>query len=290
MRTTVRQILGRTKAVDAPVLNRMGLQVGRTLAASARHRAARWPVAPEVADAIAALRTDGFAVIEGLFPAAVVDELAAVAERVDADPALLHDEHAQGANRLTVTWRSDVGEDDRQVLDQFFLHPRIRALGEAAERLSLAPGAGRCTIQRLVQVEGEPDLEAAVHSDTFHPTHKIWLYLSDVTEQDGPLRFYPRSQRLSLASLRGVYADSVTDNAGARRISDHEVQVRGLKPSVFTCARGTVVIANTLGYHGRVQGRPPGSRLVLHIELRPDPFRRPRRLPADTSSARDRLG
>ncbi len=288
MRTTVRQILGRSKSVDAPVLNRLGLQVGRTLGASARFHAARWQVAPEVADAVAALRADGCAVIEGLLPPDVVDEIAAVAARVDADPAVPHDENPQGANHLHITWRSDVPEPDRRVLDQFFLHPRIVALGEAAERLALSPGAGRCTIQHLVQADGEPDLEAALHSDTFHPTHKIWLYLTDVTEQDGPLLFYPGSQKLSLASLRGTYADSVGANVGARRIGDDEVATRHLEPEVFTCRRGTVVIANTLGYHGRVQGRPPGDRLVLHMELRPDPFRRPRRLPPDTSTARSR--
>lgn len=288
MRTTVRQALGRSKSVDAPVLNRLGLQVARTLGASARFHAARWPVDPEVADAVAALRADGCAVIEGLFEPEVLDRLEAVAARVDADPDIAHDDNPQGANRLRVTWRADVPDDDRAVLDEFFLHPRIRALGEAAERLALDPGAGRCTVQHLVQAEGEPDLEAQLHSDTFHPTHKIWLYLTDVTEDDGPLLFYPGSQKLSLASLRGTYADSVADNVGARRVPPEEVRARHLEPKVFTCRRGTVVVANTIGYHGRVQGRPPGQRLVLHVELRPDPFRRPRRIEADTSTARDR--
>lgn len=287
-RSTVRQIVGRTKVVDAPVLNRLGLQVARTVAASARFNAARWPVAPEVADAIHALRTEGCAVIEGLFEPAVLDEIATVAQRVDGDPQIPHDDNPQGANRLHITWRSDVPAADRAVLDRFFLHPRILALAEAAERLAVEPGAGRCTVQRLVQEEGTADLEAALHSDTFHPTHKIWLYLTDVEERDGPLLYYPRSQRLSPTSLRGTYADSVGDHIGARRVSEAEVRARGLAPQVFTCRRGTVVIANTLGYHGRVQGRPPGDRLVLHMELRPDPFRRPRRLAADTSTATPR--
>lgn len=288
MGTTLRQVLGRSKAVDAPVLNRLGLQVARTLGASARFHATRWTVAPEVAPAVACLRRDGYAVVEGLFEPDALDELAAVAARVDADPDLPHDDNAQGANRLRVTWRADLSDADRQVLDRFFLHPTVRALGEAAERLALDPGAGRCTVQNLVQESGEPDLEAQLHSDTFHPTHKIWLYLTDVEPDDGPLLYYPGSHRLSVPSLRGTYADSVGDNVGARRIDPDEVAARHLEPAVLTCRRGTVVIANTIGYHGRVQGRPPGERLVLHIELRPDPFRRPRRLPTDTSHARGR--
>ena len=78
---------------------------------------------------------------------------------------------------------------------------------------------------------------------------------------------------------------------GAARIvsvSEEEIADRGLRPEVFTCERGTVVIANTFGYHGRIQGHPPGDRLVLHIEVRPHPFRRPQIMGVDTSRVQPR--
>ena len=272
--------------VDAPRLNRFGLQVGRTVAATARHQVTRWATPPDLSGAVESLRTDGFAAIPDLFDPDTVAELAETAGRVNESPQVAHFDVDTGGGTLHATWRADVPDDDRAVLDRFFLDPTVAALGSAAERLEVAPGAGRCTVQRLVQRADGRDLEATIHSDTFHPTHKIWLYLSDVTEDDGPLVYYPRSQRLSAPSLRAIYADSVASSRGSRAVADAEIAARGLRPEIFTCPSGTVVIANTFGYHGRIQGRPPGDRLVLHIELRPDPFRRPRRMPVDRSSAR----
>lgn len=285
MVAVIKQALGRDKTVDAPVLNRLGLQVGRTVAATARVRMRRWPIPRELDSPLTGLRTDGYALLPRLLTPATVSEVADVAQRINERDDVPHFTEQLGGNRLEGTWRQDVPEDERKVLDQFWLHPTVTALLSAAERLRVEPGAGRCTIQRLVQCEGEPDREAEVHSDTFHPTHKLWLYLSDVTEDDGPLVYYPGSQHLSPRQLRGVYGASVSGSRASRAIGDKEIAARKLEPKVFTCPRGTAVIANTFGYHGRVQGQPPGDRLVLHVELRPHPFRRPRSLGVDTSSA-----
>jgi hypothetical protein len=35
--------------------------------------------------------------------------------------------------------------------------------------------------------EGPPDPQTQFHADTFHPTVKAWLFLTDVAEEDGPL-------------------------------------------------------------------------------------------------------
>lgn len=281
----LKTILGSDKVVDAPGLNKLGLQVGRTVLASTRVKVARWSTPPELTEAIASLRSEGYAELPELFTAEEVDEIAEVAARVGASPDVPHFSYFHGANRLDGTWRTDVPDADRAVLDRFFLHPTVAAAFAAAERLEVEPGGGRCTIQRLVQGEGDPDREATLHSDTFHPTHKMWLYLTDVTEADGPLVFYPRSQRLSPRQLRGVYQGSVSGTRASRAISEDEIADRKLEPKVFTCKKGTVVMANTFGYHGRIQGSPPGDRLVLHIEVRPHPFRRPHSIGVDRSHA-----
>lgn len=285
MVAVVKDTFGRGKVVDAPVLNRLGLQVGRTVASTARVRMSRWSPPPELDSALLSLRTDGFAILPRLFTPDAVDEIAATAARVNRDPSITHFTNHPGGNRQDGTWRSDIPEADRAVLDRYWLHPTVIAMLAAAERLEVEPGAGRCTIQNLVQLDGDPDREAEIHSDTFHPTHKMWLYLTDVTEQDGPLVYYPGSQRLTPRLLRGVYSGSVSGTRASRAISEKEIAARKLEPKVFTCTKGTVVIANTFGYHGRIQGRPPGDRLVLHIELRPHPFRRPPSMGIDNSSA-----
>ena len=283
--TSMRASLKRQKAIDDPLLNRLGLQVARTVASHVvvRFRRIGAEAGRVQPDHVAALRRDGCVEIPDFLAPEQFEQVRAAAERALADPEVPRDRLAQGANTLDVIWRTDLPPDDRAALDGFFTDPDVLALGELAERITLAPGAGRCLVQQLAQHEGEPDLEASLHSDTFHPTHKIWLYLTDVEETDGPLVYYPGSHRLSSKSLRAVYRESVTTNAGSRRISHEEIEARGLRPRVFTSRANTLVLADTFGYHGRIQGRPPGHRVALQIELRPDPFRRGRAMAEDTS-------
>ncbi len=277
----------RVKTVDDPLLNRLGLQVARTVAAHGVARARRWPTPddPRVAGWVDELRARGcVAVPDFLAP----DDLAAVeaaARAVLADDAVPRDVLRDGGNRVEVLWRQDAPLEARADLDRVFTDPRVVALAAAAERIDVAPGAGRCTVQVLTQLDGEPDGQAEIHTDTFHPTHKMWLYLTDVSIDDGPLVYYPGSHRLSVTALRAVHRESRGPNAGSRRIEPGEPERRGLTPRVFTEPANTLVIADTAGYHGRIQGRPPGWRLALELQFRPDPFRRRGGLPEDTSRA-----
>ena len=128
-----------------------------------------------------------------------------------------------GGVQVEIRWRSDVPAELRADLDRFFAHPEVLELGGRAERLELAPGAGRCTLQHLRQVDARPDAEAEIHTDTFQPTHKLWLYLTDVAPEDGPLCYYPRSHRLRWRSLVGTYRESIGANEGSRRVPDREL-------------------------------------------------------------------
>ena len=281
--TSMRSALKRQKAIDDPLLNRLGLQVWRTIAAHVATRMRRTGTRSGSADHARALRRDGYVAIPDFLVPEHFERVRAAAERALADQQVPRDVLAQGANTLEVIWRCDLPPDDRDALDRFFTDPEVLALGTRAERITLEPGAGRCVIQRLTQHEGEPDLEASIHSDTFHPTHKMWLYLTDVGESDGPLVYYPGSHRLSWASLRSIYRESVTTNHGSRRIPAPEIAARSLEPRAFTSSANTLVLADTFGYHGRIQGRPPGHRVALQIELRPEPFRRGKAMGEDTS-------
>lgn len=283
----LRQAAGFDKAVDSAILNRFGVQVARTVAAQAAVQARRWPIGadPALAEAVGSVRRDGFAVVPDLLTDEEFARVEAAAARAIADGTVPSDVVDNGGVRVAVRWRNDVADEDRRDLDLFFGHPTVLALGAAAERVELQTGAGRCTLQDQQVLSTVPDLEAQIHSDTFQPTHKLWLYLTDVTSDDGPLAFYPGSHRLRWRTLAGAYRESVGANRGSRRIPEEELERSGLHRREFLCRRNTLVIANTHGYHGRVQGSPPGHRRTLHIELRLDPFRRPKTAAVDTSRA-----
>jgi len=46
-------------------------------------------------------------------------------------------------------------------------------------------------------VDGPPDPQTALHADTFHPTVKAWLFLTDVTPDAMPFVYVPGSHRLT---------------------------------------------------------------------------------------------
>src|ERR1051325_724797 len=45
--------------------------------------------------------------------------------------------------------------------------------------------------------EGPADPQTALHADTFHPTVKAWLFLTDVAAEAGPFTYVPGSHRLT---------------------------------------------------------------------------------------------
>ncbi len=284
----LRAAAGRAKTVDDRLLNRLGIQVARTIAARSRFALRPRPTAttPQVDAWLRRLRAEGCLAVPGFFEG---DGLAALQHAAQAclNGAAPVVERSQGGVRVDVVWRIDTPGHLAAVLDRFFTDPRLVELMSAAERIEVVPGAGRCHIQRTTQLGGEPDDQAEVHIDTFHPTHKAWLYLTDVSEVDGPLVYFPGSSRLSRAGLAGVYRESVGANQASRRIPEAEIGRRGLTPRSFCVAAGTLVVADTSGYHGRFQGTPPGTRTALHLQVRPSPFRRPRRLEVDKPSVVD---
>src|SRR5438105_2256585 len=46
-------------------------------------------------------------------------------------------------------------------------------------------------------LDGPPDPQTALHADTFHPTVKAWLFLTDVAADAGPFTYVPGSHRLT---------------------------------------------------------------------------------------------
>lgn len=287
VRGRLRELASGNKAVASPTLNRLGAQVGRTVVASVvrRSRRAGRAATPRVDEALRHLEQEGWAQVPDLLAPDDLRRVQEAAARCAASD-MAFDRIDNGGVQVEIRWRSDVPAELRADLDRFFAHPEVLELGGRAERLELAPGAGRCTLQHLRQVDARPDAEAEIHTDTFQPTHKLWLYLTDVAPEDGPLCYYPRSHRLRWRSLVGTYRESIGANEGSRRVPDRELARSRPGARTFPVRAGTLVIADTHGYHGRAQGSPPGARVALSIELRPHPFRRPAALAPDASGAR----
>jgi hypothetical protein len=269
----LRQIVGTNKVVDSKLLNLLGVQVQRTLAARLIYNLRRVSVDKAIKNKVDELKREGIVLWTDFLPP---DHF----EGIRREYLPLLDENA---DKLTVyrhgpnTYEmAHIRDFDASVLPytyKFLADSRLHAILEAAEKRPLGYLAGHRVLERLIQgPAGEEDPETELHSDTYFTNHKAWLYLSDVERENGPFVYVKRSHRLTPTQLYYVYKESCTRNHGSRRIARDELERLGLKETIVTCPKNTLVIANVFGFHRRVRGRPGCRRYAIHVSHRVNPF------------------
>lgn len=121
-------------------------------------------------------------------------------------------------------------------------------------------------------IDGSPDPQEQLHSDTFHPSLKAWLFLTDVPEDGRPLTYVAGSHRLSPARIAWEHRKSLDvlvrgdrlSQRGSFRISAEELHDLGLPPPSRFCVPGNTLVAiDTCGFHARA----PSDRPTLRVEL-----------------------
>jgi hypothetical protein len=129
--------------------------------------------------------------------------------------------------------------------------------------------------------EGPADPQLQLHSDTFHPSLKAWLFLTDVEDDGRPLTYVAGSHRLSRERLAWERRKSVDvlqsgdrlSQRGSFRIRPDELEALGLpQPTRFSVPANTLVIADTCGFHARANSNRPTVRVELWAYGRRNPF------------------
>jgi hypothetical protein len=129
-------------------------------------------------------------------------------------------------------------------------------------------------------VDAPPDPQLHLHSDTFHPSLKAWLFLTDVEPDGRPLTYVRGSHRLTperLAwqkgrALRFTELDMLSQR-GSLRVETEELPGLGLEePVAFAVPANTLVVADMFGFHARGDSDRPTLRVELWAYTRPSPF------------------
>lgn len=128
---------------------------------------------------------------------------------------------------------------------------------------------------------GPADPQTFLHADTFHPTVKAWLFLTDVAEDEGPFTYVPGSHRLTderLAwerrmSLSARHSPNAEDRQGSFRIDPAVLASLGLpQPRAFAVPANTLIVADTFGFHARGPSVRPSLRVEIWAYGRRSPF------------------
>ena len=263
--------------LGSPRLNRAGLHVQRKRLA---HAFARWRRARLARLLPADLRDqfdrDGFVVIPNLLSDDEFRRLQAALLDTEFDSR----EHQQGD---TLTRRVAVGP---ALLRRV---PQLAALLDGARwkgvmaYVASTRSAPLYYIQTIAAgvAEGLPDPQQHLHSDTFHPSLKAWLFLTDVPDDGRPLTYVAGSHRLTpeRAAWERRKTSTVMDIAdrlsqrGSLRVEHEELPALGLPPPTrFSVPANTLVAIDTSGFHARADSDRPTLRVELWAYCRRSPF------------------
>lgn len=283
--------------VGHPTLNRLGLHVARIGLAHAAASVRRMrPEALRPPDALRILRRDGIVVLPGWLEkdaferlrAEVRTRVAAIEAQTPVRPTI---DRGFGPRR---PFPGGVDRWDGDTLNRFITideaHTPLAAAVAREPRLArlcaIAAGARHHAekISIYVTVHGpatdNSDPQKILHRDTFHAAIKLWYFIEDVHEDDGPFVYVPGSHRLTGARLRWEHARAVhacapdqANKGGAFRIGQDELAALGLPgPRSVPARANTLVVADVRGFHRRGDARPGARRLALYASLRPSPF------------------
>lgn len=257
-------------------LNRAGLHAARLKIA---HRLA-WSRRRRLAAGVpeqwrAQFDRDGFVVIRDYLPSDTFEKLRSDLLDTEFDSR----EQQQGD---TITRRVAVGPDLRRwfpALDALLAAPRWQRLLAYVASTSSKPLYYVQTIAGGV-IDAPPDPQLQLHSDTFHPSLKAWLFLTDVGEDDRPLTYVAGSHRLTPERLEWERRRSCTigsadrlSQRGSLRIGAEELAGLGLpEPTRFAVPANTLVAVDTYGFHARAGSDRATLRVELWAYCRRSPF------------------
>jgi len=258
----------RNRVIGSRRLNEKGLHTARVslahrLAAGRRDRLAGLVSAADRED----FARDGFVIRRNFMPAA---EFAALLGQLHAYRGTLR-EIAEGD---TIMRKIALGREARTALPALaplLCSPAWRGLIRYVGSRDAEPVVWVQSILRHA-ADGPADPQTALHADTFHPTVKAWLFLTDVAADAGPFTYVPGSHRLiparlawerrmSLAAPRSP--DAETRQGSFRADSDDLVEMDLPEPRIFAVPANTLVVADTFGFHAR----GPSARRSLRVEI-----------------------
>ena len=267
----LREIFSDKKTIDNRALNLLGAQVTRSIAARIVHNRRSFPVDRELQGKLEELEREGIVTWpDFLLP----DDFDAVRrECLKLTNGGLPVFGQFGTSKVEKLLLANAGTSQ---LWRLLADRRLQNLLEMSERRPLGDLMGWCAqLEQITQVPANSgDPESELHSDIFFTSHKVWFYLSDVRRESGPLAFVKRSHWLTPQRLYYIYKESCTrapDANASRRISRDEKRKIG-DETVIICPSNTLVVANTCGYHRRLQGKIGEKRLSIHLQVRHDPF------------------
>ena len=121
------------------------------------------------------------------------------------------------------------------------------------------------------------DMNAHWHVDTFHNTHKGWLYLTDIDSNKGPFNYIKGSSKFSIQRLYWEYNNSIktlfNKNFLSFFVNRNLFNEYEKKKIEIICGENNFLLANTHGYHRRGDAQINQTRDTISFFTRENPYK-----------------
>jgi len=124
------------------------------------------------------------------------------------------------------------------------------------------------------------DSQKKYHYDTFYNTFKAWLYIDDVTPEDGPFFYIKNSHKISfkrffiewIFSIKYAFNRDLDASFRYGNSLKNQKELNAIAKR-FDNNKNTFIMANTHGLHRRGDSRLNAIRNSIHFYSRENPFK-----------------
>jgi len=277
-------LTGAKSFIDNPILgdarlNALGLHVTRQKLAHSLAARRRQALARDIMPAhAAAFERNGFVMIQGFLPADEFTRMLAEARSYRGAAR----EMVQGD---TITRRLALTPSALTAMPALQRALRLPLWRNLLNYVGSHKAAPVCYLQTILAgaANGPPDPQTHLHADTFQPTVKAWLTLTDVPPDGGPFMYVPGSHKLNAKrlawerrmSMQAASRDRLSGR-GSFRVTEDELAGMGYgRPQTFAVPANTLIVADTSGFHARGPSVGATQRVEIWAYGRNNPFLSP---------------
>ena len=277
------------KCTKYKILNILGLQVIRYFLAKIIHKINSSKFRGEIL--YKNYDNDGYQVINDALPADNLDKLKTEFEQVikeksinlfsrqsekndsNGDPVL------QNSSVQMFAYEFKFDDEEKNKFPEMYKLYRSKIINES---FSFAEKKKNPTItmrlERNIQNDSDGnEINALWHIDTFHDTHKGFLYLTEVKKENGPFTILEGSHKISLRHIFMEYINSIkfsfNKSSASFRLDDKIANFSEDKKKEIICKPNTFLLANTHSFHRRGNAEKGMVRDAIAFWTRENPFK-----------------
>ena len=282
LKDNILEIFSSKKSVNSKILNIFGLQILRYILAKIAYYLSDYFIKKK-SEEIKNYESKGYALIENFLTNEDYLKVKNEFEKIFDEKKIARNVYEnKSENNSSIDYFLYEFEDNEFNKKNFYNLYKVFKSEKIIDIFKSAERKNNITLfMRLERVVTKNDLKNDVnshwHVDTYHNTHKAWIYLDDIKKENGPFNYIVGSNRFSFQRLVWEYVNSIKisfyKNFLAFFLDEKKSKKFEKKKIEIICNQNSFMIANTHGYHRRGDASINKVRNGISFFTRENPFK-----------------